>query len=125
MYTGWGRDHPGVEAGVQNIAGWGPSADNMYYNYYATQVMFHYTDGKGDLWKQWNDKMREHLVATQAKEGHAEGSWVFAGGHLSRGGRVASTCLSAMILEVYYRFSPVYSKQVVSGAELQEAALDN
>ena len=54
----------------------GPSSGNMYYNYYATQVLHHFG---GERWNIWNVQMRDMLVATQAKTGHETGSWFFAG----------------------------------------------
>ena len=118
MYLGWSRDHPGISQGAQQLDQWGPStgvgATNMYYNYYATQVMHHYG---GDLWtKNWNPTMRDYLVSTQAKKdaGHMAGSWHFGGDHGSgSGGRLYCTALAAMTLEVYYRYMPIYASQAV------------
>lgn len=110
MYLGWKHDNSALERGAQWLGGIGPSPGNMYYNYYATQVMRHYA---GDLWTKWNDKMREQLVGSQSQEGHTEGSWYFAGGDLGseRGGRIYCTALSAMTLEVYYRHMPIYGSE--------------
>jgi len=119
MYMGWGRNHPGILQGVQQLGAWGPdlSADgraaNMYYNYYATQVMFHYG---GEPWKKWNNSLRDRLVAAQAKEGHARGSWHFNGDHgTAVGGRLYGTTLAAMTLEVYYRYMPIYKPKSTEG----------
>jgi hypothetical protein len=110
MYLGWKHDHPALQEGVNWISNKGPSKTGMYYNYYATQVMRHY---EGEKWKKWNLSMRDHLINTQAKEGHATGSWHFSGGdHGSgRGGRTYCTSMATMILEVYYRHMPIYRKQ--------------
>jgi hypothetical protein len=110
MYLGWKKDHPGMEKGVAYLASKGPSKGNMYFNYYATQVMRHY---EGDTWKKWNTEMRDWLVDTQAKNGHEAGSWHTGGGdHGSeRGGRLYCTSMATMILEVYYRHMPIYGKQ--------------
>lgn len=111
MYLGWPKDHPPLERGVRWLAERGPSKTDMYYNYYATQVLRHI---EGDLWKKWNAQMRDWLVSTQAKEGHERGSWWVDGGHQTdRGGRLYVTCMAAMILEVYYRHMPLYRKQSV------------
>ncbi len=110
MYLGWKQDNPALEAGTQKIAAWGPHPQNMYYNYYAMQVMFQHTEGEGEMWKKWNTKLRDQLVATQAKEGHAKGSWNncrFA----KQGGRLYCTAMSCMTLEVYYRHMPIYKKE--------------
>ena len=42
MYLGWKKDNPALQRGAEFIGKTGPSKGNMYYNYYATQVMRHY-----------------------------------------------------------------------------------
>jgi hypothetical protein len=109
MYLGWKKDHPGIEKGVQYLSQTGPSPGNMYYNYYATQVMRHY---EGEMWDKWNVKMRDSLITTQEKAGHLKGSWHMRGDHgAERGGRLYCTSMACMILEVYYRHMPIYGKQ--------------
>ena len=112
MYLGWKKDHPAITKGVSYIAESGPSGD-MYYNYYATQVMRHYG---GEKWEAWNAKMRDKLVNAQVKDGIEQGSW-FAGlneGHGGdQGGRLYVTAMSTMILEVYYRHLPIYGDESV------------
>ncbi len=114
MYLGWDRNHPGIAEGVTQLGNWQPSignATNMYYNYYATQVMHHYG---GQPWRDWNRVMRDHLVKTQAKDGHQKGSWHFTGDHGgTAGGRLYFTTLAAMTLEVYYRYLPIYKQRSV------------
>ena len=112
MYLGWPRSHPPLEAGVGYLSEWGPLQDNIYYNYYATQVMCHWG---GPLWEEWNVKMRDGLVATQATNGHEAGSWFFQGKHTDPGGRLCSTALAVMTLEVYYRYMPLYRQQAFDG----------
>ncbi len=72
MYMGWKREHPGLTQGVKYLSQVGPSRENIYYNYYATQVLHHWG---GDEWNQWNERMRPQLVETQVKDGPAAGSW--------------------------------------------------
>jgi len=109
MYLGWEHDNEVLKRGVLRLAKSGPSKDNPYYNYYASQVVFQYTSGKGELWKKWNGKMRDMLVASQSQEGHEKGSWFFKKGHANeKGGRLYCTAMTAMTLEVYYRYLPVY-----------------
>jgi hypothetical protein len=108
MYLGWKHDHGALERGVARVSKLGPSKTNLYYNYYATQVMRHYG---GEQWKAWNAVMREQLVNTQATKGTEAGSWYIAGDHGSdRGGRIYCTAMATMILEVYYRHLPIYGK---------------
>jgi hypothetical protein len=118
MYLGWPHDHPPLIQGVNILAQLGPSTNksvmqnNMYYNYYATQVMHHFG---GSHWRMWNEVMREYLIKTQATEGHETGSWYFDGAdHGSpAGGRLYCTAMAAMTLEVYYRYMPLYRDQSV------------
>ncbi len=110
MYTGWGRRHPALKRGVELLDAWGIQYDNMYYNYYAAQVMAHFD---GPTWPRWNALMRDHLIATQATHGHEAGSWYFAGGYGDVGGRVYNTAMAVMTLEVYYRYMPLYRPAAV------------
>lgn len=105
MYLGWTRENPGIRYGVEYLSKVGPSPRDMYYNYYATQVMHQYG---GTLWEKWNKVMRDQLVNSQVKKGHAKGSWNLTDPHGSAGGRHYQTCLSIMTLEVYYRHMPLY-----------------
>lgn len=110
MYLGWKKDHPGIERGTDFLSQMGPSKNNMYFNYYATQVLRHY---EGEKWDKWNKIMRDQLVDTQDKQGHQKGSWYQGGGGdhgMSHGGRLYCTSMSCMILEVYYRHMPIYAK---------------
>ena len=79
----------------------------MYYNYYATQLMKHYG---GDTWQEWNLKQRDFLVNTQVKDGVAKGSWHYNadGQYQAPGGRLYTTSMACLTLEVYYRFLPLY-----------------
>ncbi|MEE8451849.1 MAG: hypothetical protein V3R99_08040 [Thermoguttaceae bacterium] len=113
MYTGWPHDHPALGRGVGLLDEWGPSDDNIYFNYYATQVMHHYG---GPKWERWNLAMREHLIATQASNGHEAGSWFFSGGYGDRGGRLYNTAMAVMTLEVYYRHMRLYREKAVKGS---------
>ncbi|MCP4814006.1 MAG: hypothetical protein GY888_15985, partial [Planctomycetaceae bacterium] len=108
MYLGWKKDEPALQRGVERLGNKGPIPNNMYFNYYATQVMRQHG---GPLWDKWNVKMRDSLVDSQSKQGHMKGSWHMAGGHGSSGGRLYNTSMAAMILEVYYRHMPIYGKQ--------------
>jgi len=112
MYTGWRRDNPGLVQGVAHLNAWGLSQDSLYYDYYATQVLFHWA---GPEWETWNRKMREHLISTQEREGHPTGSWYFESPQSAAGGRLYNTAMATMILEVYYRFMPLYGEEAVEG----------
>ena len=111
MYMGWDRETKALVRGVNRLSKSGPSDKDMYYNYYATQVMRHY---EGDMWKKWNKKMRDFLVETQEQNGHMQGSWHMGASHAAKaGGRLYNTALATMVLEVYYRHMPIYRTQAV------------
>lgn len=105
MYLGWDKENPAMVRGVEYLGQQGPSKNNMYYNYYATQVMRHYG---GEDWNKWNKAMRDYLIAQQSKDGNTQGSWYFDHQWSKRGGRLYDTSLACMILEVYYRHLPIY-----------------
>ncbi len=108
MYLGWSKDNEAIKAGIAELNKTGPLVDNLYYSYYATQVMRHQG---GPDWEKWNTKMREDLIKTQSGAGHEAGSWYFEGGHGKEGGRLYSTAMATMILEVYYRHMPLYTEK--------------
>jgi len=112
MYTGWGRS-PAMYRGIGHLVKWGPSANDIYYNFYAAQVMHHWG---GPEWDAWNRELRNHLVRTQATQGHEAGSWHFADPHGDQAGRLYSTAMAVMTLEVYYRFLPLYKQETVAAA---------
>ena len=113
MYTGWRREQRPLVKGVRWLSQRGPSKFDMYYNYYATQVLHHWG---GSDWHQWNRQMRQQLITTQAREGHESGSWFFKDDHQAsaKGGRLYTTCMAIMTLEVYYRYLPLYGKRTVN-----------
>lgn len=115
MYTGWLADNPALQRGVAGLSVEGPSMlgrnADMYYNYYATQIMHQWG---GETWRQWNERLREFLVQTQSHEGHESGSWNFVGGQASAGGRLYNTAMAIMTLEVYYRHLPLYGPNAVN-----------
>lgn len=114
MYTGWPRNQPALQKGVQILSREGPSMlgshANMYYNYYGTQIMHQFGGGP---WQAWNDQMRDFLTRTQATEGHESGSWYLDGGQAPKGGRLYVTAVAIMTLEVYYRHLPLYAAHAV------------
>lgn len=109
IFRGRSREARSIAMAVEYMGNEGPSTNDMYYNYYATQVMFHHG---GPPWKAWNYKMRDFLVRTQVTQGHSSGSWWFEGADHSNdvGGRLYTTCMACLTLEVYYRYLPVYAQ---------------
>jgi hypothetical protein len=103
---GMARQHPaGSEAGdflLGDLPGQGQT--NFYYWYYGTLATFHL---QGRHWERWNDALRTHLLATQRRTEPLAGSWdpdPVWGGY---GGRIYSTSLATLSLEVYYRYLPL------------------
>jgi hypothetical protein len=89
---------------------WNPTDGSIdqYYWYYATLAMFQVG---GDLWKKWNDAMQTSIVANQRMDTEYcqyKGSWDPIDPWGADGGRVYSTAVLAMCLEVYYRYDKVF-----------------
>lgn len=110
MYTGWDKTHPGIVKGVDYLSGIGVDKKDIYYDYYAAQVLRQYG---GPQWDKFNVELRDWLVETQSQNSGAKGSWHFPSSKSHRGpkegGRLASTAFATMILEVYYRHMPLYN----------------
>lgn len=102
MSLGWGREDGDLAAGIKLLDRRGPY-DNLYYCYFATQVLKRWG---GPEWDRWNERMRDDLVRTQEQTGAASGSWPprDRAGFSIAGGRLLTTCLAALTLEVYYRY---------------------
>lgn len=109
----WSADYPGMSEGVKYLLK-SPMKKgfDMYFLYYATQVVhFH----GGEAWfKEWNPPIRDMLVSKQVGPGNAEnsGSWDPDQGTIGGTcGRLGTTCLSLLTLEVYYRHLPLYKRE--------------
>jgi hypothetical protein len=108
LYRGWPRTDPRILKGADYIADLGPSTNGIYYNYYATQLLFHL---KHSDWETWNRMNRDYLVREQSKDGHSKGSWYIGKSHFNQvGGRLYCTAMATLSLEVYYRFMPIYDE---------------
>jgi hypothetical protein len=115
QYAGWQQDHPGLVDGVEHLLEHVPRGGprekiNMYYVYYATQVMHHMG---GRSWDDWNFRVRDILIDLQETKGHVAGSWTPRTGHDEAGGRLYQTALAVCTLEVYYRHLPLYRQLAV------------
>ena len=113
QYCGWPKNHPGLKAGVEYLWKSHPPDKrnpNIYYWYYATQVMRHMGS---KTWTRWNNRMRTVLTEMQDRRGHAAGSWAPRGGFSSQGGRLYMTSLAICTLEVYYRHLPLYQQEAL------------
>lgn len=105
LYLGWTRDDGDLREGIRLLDRKGPY-DNLYYNYFATQVMRHWG---GDEWTRWNTRLRDDLVRWQESDGPEAGSWTprNRADYSVAGGRLLTTCLATLTLEVYYRYEPL------------------
>jgi hypothetical protein len=121
LYLGWSPSDARLVRGAgwlrKNLPSYGPdaAARDAYYWYYATQVMIHV---QGEAWEEWNDRLRTVLVETQEKNGPLGGSWDPAGRYPDRwgsaGGRIYTTAMHLLMLEVYYRHLPLYGTQAAA-----------
>jgi hypothetical protein len=118
---GWRRDHPSLIKGAGRVAAdlESSSERNIYYWYYATQLLHNL---KNKDWERWNPKVRERLIKTQVNdETCARGSWDPTQPAPDRwgeaAGRVFQTSLSILTLEVYYRYLPLYRTADSEGLE--------
>jgi squalene-hopene cyclase-like protein len=93
---------------------WGKKND-FYYWYYGTLAMF---QSGGEFWKVWNKALKPTLVSNQRQGGpmdgsaaDVDGSWDYEeDAYGKKCGRVFTTALGALCLEVYYRYLPMYGK---------------
>jgi hypothetical protein len=118
MFTGSPPTDPKVTGGAEylmkSLPVWGENGSgvNMYYWYYGTLTVFQVG---GEPWKKWNASLRDMLCENQRRGGpmdgssnDVDGSWDPVCTWASRGGRVYSTAMGALSLEVYYRYLPMY-----------------
>lgn len=90
----------------------------LYNYYYQTQVRFQ--EG-GKFWNEWNLAFSPALVREQKADGHWEG-----GDHEGAAGLVYTTCMCALMLQVYYRYLPSFQKvEDTSGAAGSAVASDD
>jgi hypothetical protein len=111
QYIGWKHDDPRLQDGCKVLLEHPVDYvdQNVYYWYYATQVLHHMG---GEYWDEWNLVMREAVPAQQIKTGKEKGSWPPGSDRWgNHGGRLFVTCLSLYMLEVYYRHLPIYGHQ--------------
>jgi hypothetical protein len=77
---------------------------NFYYWYVASLALY---QNQGTAWTRWNAPLKELLLSTQTARGEDAGSWAPAGAWASGCGRLGSTALATLSLEVYYRYARV------------------
>jgi hypothetical protein len=112
LYQGWDLAQPNLADGVDFVLSqpFDVPKPSIYHRYYATQVLYHVG---GERWNTWNPKIRDLLIATQDRlpDPKLQGSWTAdLDIHGNVGGRVLTTSLSLLTLEVYYRHVPLHFK---------------
>lgn len=113
FYLGRDRTHSDMVSGAdylrQHLPGEPGTPADVYYMYYATQVMFQM---QGEYWQDWNARLRPLLEANQVQEGQLIGSWSPTQPARDRwghaGGRLYMTAMNLLMLEVYYRHMPLF-----------------
>jgi len=109
LYLGDSRDHSDLAQGAEflldQFADFAEEED-AYFWYYSTQVMLHV---RGDLWKQWNQRLTPLLINRQIQDGALAGSWSPQSDRWGpHAGRLYTSTLNLLTLEVYYRHLPLY-----------------
>lgn len=107
MHLGWNPDRPEIQRGLALLTGRSPETSaSVYHLYYASQVLHHVG---GPAWEEWNGKVLKYLLSRQA----ADGSWSPVGdAYAQQGGRLMTTALSVLTLQVYYRYVPYWFRNV-------------
>lgn len=111
---GMSRQNPASDEAGDFLLGELPgteAAANFYYWYYGTLAMFQLG---GPHWQRWNAALQDNLIGSQVQHGADAGSWhprTVWGGY---GGRVYTTAMGALCLEVYYRYLPLYGGEPVA-----------
>lgn len=83
-----------------DMPGRGPQ--DLYYWYYATLALERHG---GATWERWNESLKAELLRTQRTDAQFGGTWDPNGRWGGHGGRVYSTAMATLCLEVYYRFA--------------------
>ncbi len=79
----------------------GVGRDNLYFWYYASLALHQRGNSSWDI---WNQALKGRLLATQANDGSWPTDSVWGG----YGGKIYTTALGALCLEVYYRHLSIY-----------------
>lgn len=118
LYLGWSPKSPEIRRAAEHIVRRPPDPDqrvdwertfqSSYYWYYATLSLFHVG---GEAWDAWNVLLQRTVLPLQEDKGEQKGSWDPDPNWLgSAGGRIATTALNVLTLEVYYRYTPLSRK---------------
>ncbi len=106
-----------VDEAVRNLLDSPPGREpfNVYYDYYGSLAL-HLA---GASWEPWNLAMQQELLPLQETQGPQAGSWDPDPVWGRCGGRVYSTAMSALCLEVYYRYLPLLDHAIAQRQSAQ------
>ena len=108
--------HPPNWGGAGQVEG-----ATMYEWYYGSLAMLlgRSSSGGADRWRNWNVSLKRTLLDNQCKKGARRGSFDPVGFWAENGGgRLYSTALCVLNLQIYYRYEPTYVRQ--AAAKLSE-----
>ncbi|MGB2819616.1 MAG: prenyltransferase/squalene oxidase repeat-containing protein, partial [Phycisphaerae bacterium] len=83
---------------------------NFYGWYYGSLAMMQL---QNEAWQKWNASVRDRLTAAQERGGGLDGSWDPSQSRwgAERGGRIYTTAVGTLTLEVYYRYLPMLARK--------------
>lgn len=79
--------------------------NSMYYWYYGSMALF-LSDPVS--FRRWNQELIRQILPQQCQKGHEKGSFDPVGLWGKHGGRLYSTAILTLSLEMYYKYSPHY-----------------
>jgi hypothetical protein len=102
VLIGWSPHQAEVLGGIERLKldtlAPKPGAWDSYFCYFVTHLVFQVG---GKPWEDWNAKVRDFLISAQLPGG----DWPKDNGQVAgSGGKLASTSLALLTLEVYYRY---------------------
>jgi len=93
----------------KKLANWELNYQSYYYWYAATLALFNVG---GKSWEAWNTLLQRTTLPLQRRDAHISGSWDPEPSWVGRsGGRIYSTAINVLTLEVYYRYRPVFTSR--------------
>ncbi len=111
---GLSPEDPRMKESVQHLSQNMPKKHerDFYYWYYACLALYQH---QGSVWEEWNARIKPVWLGLQEEHGQHAGSWSPSGGnHMGDMGRVITTALATLSLEVYYRYLPLYQTRAVT-----------
>ncbi|MBI3099676.1 MAG: terpene cyclase/mutase family protein [Planctomycetes bacterium] len=130
MFIDHDKTDPALEGGgkilVDDLPAWDPGAKKIdfYYWYYGSLALYQYDGPNGQYWTTWNKAMINALVPNQRtpKDNCADGSWDSdtkngIGRWAFEGGRVYTTAINTLTLEIYYRYESAFGSASRGGGK--------